>query len=45
MLIDADEEELFDIFIAMEPPAQVTKPQRKKFKRELAKLRGKEEQF
>ena len=45
MVLDADEEEVADMLAAVEGIAGVKKPTIKKFKRELAKLRGKGETF
>ena len=44
-LQDADEEEVADILAAGESMVGVKKPTLEKFKRELAKLRGKGETF
>jgi hypothetical protein len=45
MVLDADEEEVSDMLAVVEGIAGVKKPTIKKFKRELAKLRGKGETF
>ena len=45
MVLDADEEEVADMLAAVEGIVGVKKPTIKKFKRELAKLRGKGETF
>ena len=45
MVLDADEEEVADMLAAIEGIVGVKKPTIKKFKRELAKLRGKGETF
>jgi hypothetical protein len=45
MVVDGDDEEVADIIAAVEAIAGVKKPTVKKFKRELAKLRGKGESF
>ena len=48
MLIEGDSDEVVDILAAVEKLAvhdKKAKPKVKKFKRELAKLRGREEQF
>ena len=43
--VEADEEEVVDILAAVESIHGVKKPTVKKFKRELAKIRGKGETF
>ena len=45
MLVDGDAEEVRDILAAVEEAAEVKKPTTKKFKRELARLRGQGEAF
>ena len=45
MVLDADEEEVADILAAAESMVGMKKPTLEKFKRELAKLRGKGETF
>jgi len=45
MIIEGDEEEMGDITAAVEAIEGFSKAKAKKFKRELAKLRGKGESF
>ena len=45
MLVEGDDEDMADIIAAVEAAEEIKKLSVKKFKRELAKLRGKDETF